>query len=176
MPSNGAVNALYGPSESGTGYGAASSYVKETTDDRSSTNYIYYKGDARYYENIVDGSIIAKYQYTNSSIDISNSSNPQPAYGGWFTKDKVKGNWIIYRLTDVMLMKAEALAALMSNGSKMTDQDVTYRNEAFSLVNAVNKRSVLQSDANLKDTLTLGTRMTPRIRCRPWSWMSVSVN
>ena len=155
MPSNGAVNALYGPSESGTGYGAPSSYVKETTDDRSSTNYIYYKGDARYYENIVDGSIIAKYQYTNSSIDISNTSNPIPAYGGWFTKDKVKGNWIIYRLTDVMLMKAEALAALMSNGSKMTDQDVTYRNEAFSLVNAVNKRSVLQSDANLKDTLTL---------------------
>lgn len=157
MPSNGAVNALYGPSESGTGYGAASSYVKETTDDRSSTNYIYYKGDARYYENIVEGSIIAKYQYTNSSIDISNTSNPIPAYGGWFTKDKVKGNWIIYRLTDVMLMKAEALAALMSNGSKMTDQDVTYRNEAFSLVNAVNKRSVLQSDANLKDTLTLNT-------------------
>lgn len=157
MPSNGAVNALYGPSESGTGYGAASSYVKETTDDRSSTNYIYYYRDARYYENINNSAIIAKYQYTNSTIDISNSSKPFVIYGGRFTKDKVKGNWIIYRLTDVMLMKAEALAAMMSDGSTMTDQDKTYRNQAFSLVNAVNKRSVLQTDANLKDTLTLNT-------------------
>ena len=46
-----------------------------------------------------------------------------------------KSNWIIYRLTDVMLMQAEA-----------------YLQKAFNLVNSVNKRSVMQYP--LKDTLT----------------------
>lgn len=54
--------------------------------------------------------------------------------------DKFAQNWIVYRLTDVMLMEAEALVQL----GKM--------NQAFDLVNAVHKRSLTDVSKN-----TLGT-------------------
>ena len=49
--------------------------------------------------------------------------------------DKYQQNYIIYRLTDVMLMKAEALTALAA-----ADDDPQLR-QAFNLVQAVNSRS-----------------------------------
>lgn len=45
-------------------------------------------------------------------------------------------NWIVYRLTDIMLMKAEALAQLCADN---TDENFT---KAFNLVQTVNKRSL----------------------------------
>ena len=45
-------------------------------------------------------------------------------------------NWIVYRLTDVMLMKAEALVQLASS-----DEDANLT-KAFNLVQVVNKRSM----------------------------------
>jgi len=50
-----------------------------------------------------------------------------------------------------MLMKAEALTQLMSNAQELSEQDQSYLNSAFSLVTAVNKRSLCQTV--LKDTL-----------------------
>lgn len=50
-------------------------------------------------------------------------------------------NWIIYRITDVMLMKAEALAQLAgSTDAKMR--------EAFNVIQAVNKRSIATNAIN----------------------------
>ena len=46
-------------------------------------------------------------------------------------------NWIVYRLTDVMLMKAEALVE-----TAKSDSDVVNLKQAFNLVQAVNKRSM----------------------------------
>lgn len=46
-------------------------------------------------------------------------------------------NWIVYRLTDVMLMKAEALVETAAN-----DSDDVVLKQAFDLVQAVNKRSM----------------------------------
>ncbi len=46
-------------------------------------------------------------------------------------------NWIVYRLTDLMLMKAEALTELASDNS-----DKTMLRQAFDLVQTVNKRSM----------------------------------
>lgn len=60
--------------------------------------------------------------------------------------DKVNQNWIVYRLTDVMLMKAEALVQLES-----LDADNLQR--AFSIVNTVNKRSLAISTPGATDTL-----------------------
>ena len=59
--------------------------------------------------------------------------------------DNFRQNWIVYRLTDVMLMKAEALVAMASG-----DTDQTPLKEAFDLVQVVNKRSM---DKEAKDTL-----------------------
>ena len=58
-------------------------------------------------------------------------------------------NWIVYRLTDVMLMKAEALVQLATE-----DPDDNTLEQAFSLVQAVNKRAMYQAAT---DTLTFGT-------------------
>ena len=49
-------------------------------------------------------------------------------------------NWIVYRLTDVMLMKAEALVETAAN-----DSDQVVLKQAFDLVQAVNKRSMLKT-------------------------------
>ncbi len=46
-------------------------------------------------------------------------------------------NWIIYRLSDVMLQKAEALVCLADLGENVTDN----RKEAMQLVNALHRRS-----------------------------------
>ena len=46
-------------------------------------------------------------------------------------------NWIVYRLTDVMLMKAEALVE-----TAQSDSDAVNLKQAFNLVQAVNKRSM----------------------------------
>lgn len=66
-----------------------------------------------------------------------------------------KANFIFYRTTDVMLMAAEAASQLINDteGGITEDADVRYRDMAFNLVNAVNKRSLMQE--TLKDTLVL---------------------
>ena len=73
-----------------------------------------------------------------------------------------KSNWIIYRLTDVMLMQAEAYALKIAEteGNVSSDVDKNYLQKAFNLVNAVNKRSVMQYP--LKDTLTTDNIKTKR--------------
>lgn len=81
-------------------------------------------------------------------------SNPLPYSTGKDYASYNKSNWIIYRLTDVMLMQAEAYALKIAEteGNVTSDVDKNYLQKAFNLVNAVNKRSVMQYP--LKDTLT----------------------
>ncbi len=50
-------------------------------------------------------------------------------------------NWIFYRLTDVMLMKAEALCRLVSD-SATSEQDISYLQQAFDLAYLVQHRSI----------------------------------
>lgn len=59
--------------------------------------------------------------------------------------DNYKQNWIIYRITDVMLMKAEAEAQLAGTDSKKL-------REAFDIIQVVNKRSIDPTAIN-KDSL-----------------------
>ena len=61
---------------------------------------------------------------------------------------KYRQNYIIYRLTDVMLMKAEALMALATG-----DDDETHLHAAFDLIRAVN----LRAKSNASDALTWST-------------------
>jgi len=49
-------------------------------------------------------------------------------------------NWIVYRLTDLMLMKAEALVQTAAN-----DSDKVVLDQAFNLVQVVNKRSMAKT-------------------------------
>ncbi len=161
MLGNSSVSTLYGNSTVTKGRLAPSTAVIEDVT-KTSQRAIYAdrnkKLDARMYEcNDMDNECISKYVYRNVDIDVSNSSSPSIL---WTDKYSVNGNasynsanWIIYRLTDIMLLKAEALCQQLREGS---DADVVAYNEpildqAFTLVNAVNKRSVCQN--TLADTL-----------------------
>lgn len=88
--------------------------------------------DCRAYESIYQANstqyFIAKYNATRVTIDNSRS-NWRPSYS-WRSNNFV--NWIVYRLTDVILMKAEALVQMGSD----------HFEEAFKLVNTVNKRAI----------------------------------
>lgn len=57
--------------------------------------------------------------------------------------DKFNQNWIVYRLPDVMLMRAEALVQL-------SDGDDSKLQQAFNLVQTVNRRSLVNDDDTLK--------------------------
>ena len=76
-------------------------------------------------------------------IEVTNNVGPSKSNSRDFKE--FRQNWIVYRLTDVMLMKAEALVETAASDS----DKVTLKN-AFNLVQAVNKRSMYK---NAKDTL-----------------------
>lgn len=150
MPSNGAANDFYMFSKGDivAGYAAPSTYVNGT---EGQDNQVFSKYDGRYYENM-NNDMISKGCFATVNVDYSGGTkNVIASHFSPYAEGKCKANWIIYRLSDVMLMKAEALTALMSNASELSDQDKNYMTQAFSLVNAVNKRSVCESV--LKDTL-----------------------
>lgn len=115
MLQNASVNRFYacGPkSNADRGIVAPAEWLQ--ISDNSSKS-IYKKYDARYYENmqsVGSGSYgITKYVMTDITIT-SNSSSVSDLPGGTQTKGHNHSNWIIYRLTDIMLMKAEALVEI----------------------------------------------------------------
>ncbi len=102
--------------------------------------------------------------FTTASVDniTKGISTSSPYSTGKNYASFNKSNWIIYRLTDVMLMQAEAYALKIAEteGNVTSDVDKNYLQKAFNLVNAVNKRSVMQYP--LKDTLTTDNIKTKR--------------
>ena len=76
-----------------------------------------------------------------------------PGYYSRYSDKDVGSNWVIYRLTDIMLLKAEALTQMLQEGStqEVIDYNTPILDQAFWLVNAVNKRSVCET--TLVDTL-----------------------
>lgn len=82
---------------------------------------------------------------SNTGLTISPLSDAGETRTLGRSRDNVKQNWIIYRLTDVMLMKAEALVQLASS-----DDDANL-GKAYDLINAVNKRSLFVNKATVKD-------------------------
>ena len=156
MMANGAVNSFYGNSNAAIGLVAPSDYIFsdiDKTSDRSVFADRNKKLDSRIYFNCdIDDKSINK--FTTRTIDINaTSSTPTISYGALYTQNQNGSNWIIYRLTDIMLLKAEALAQLLREGSdqETIDYNRSILDRAFTLVNAVNKRALCQSQ--LADTL-----------------------
>ena len=164
MPANGAVNDFYGNSQATTGLVAPSDYIyaqiEASGQDRkvfADKNKMY---DSRIYTNCrytgsgSGNSNKSINKYTTSTIDIySAGTTPEASYGSKYTQNQNGSNWIIYRLADIMLLKAEALTQLMRDG---TDEEASEYNKslidrAFTLVNAINKRALCQTQLN--DTL-----------------------
>lgn len=148
--SNKAVSVFYGNAKVARGYVAPSSVVM-------GDNSLVFedKRDARYYEACNEANEgITKFVYRSLSIDAtSTSEDPKASYGAMWTEDLCKSNWIIYRLTDVMLMKAEALSQLMVQG---TDQPEPKTAPGCYLYQLNTSKGAVGNDTEKdKDTLTV---------------------
>jgi hypothetical protein len=116
------------------------------------------KYDARAYESLfpisTTSTTICKYVFRNPTIYFDqNASNASVNYTGSYADAKNHSNWIVYRLTDIMLLKAEALTQLMTDDINETNNALQER--AFNLVSAVNKRSICKATLGDKDTLKM---------------------
>lgn len=165
MIANGAVNSFYGNSQSTTGLVAPSDYIyaqiEATGQDRKVfaeknkmyDSRIYFNATYRGSGNSNSNKSINKYTTTYVDIMAAGGTTPEASYDGKYTVNQNGSNWIIYRLTDIMLLKAEALTQLITeNGDETTSEsNKSLLDKAFYLVNAVNKRSICQTQ--LQDTL-----------------------
>ncbi len=157
MISNGAVNDFYGNQSSQIGLVAPSDYLLDDIAKTSSRNVFADKNkkvDARMYENCnSDRKSVSKFVSRGITINATQTTNVTVSYDSPYTKEQNTSNWVIYRLTDIMLMKAEALTMSLRDGADQgaIEYNTPILDEAFSLVNAVNKRSVCESQ--LVDTL-----------------------
>lgn len=82
-------------------------------------------------------SMIGKYVMSTSTWEATSTAIKAYLTGVW-AKDKNHSNWIIYRLTDIMLMKAEALVQQAAG-----DADPKLE-EAFNLVNVIYRRCIMK--------------------------------
>ena len=130
---------------SSNGYGylkAASVYGKvDQTGNGVWTNSV----DQRLYEYVYDATSSSTEQFgVRKFVATSSAGTNNTADSKRDTRANVYQNWILYRLTDVMLMKAEALVQLYNMGGKAEGD--TRNEEAFAICKFVNDRSL--SDAN----------------------------
>ena len=159
MLANGAIGDFYGNSKKLIGFISPASYVGNDVSQKQ-FNVFANRLDARSYGSIFSlGSTnsIAKYAWKQNTISVEGSSaasaTVNSSFTGMYAEGQVRANWIVYRLTDIMLLKAEALTQLMSDNSSesISDADKAYRDRAFRLVTVINKRSLCQYPR--KDTL-----------------------
>ena len=140
----------------------------ETNANKEGAQKMFFsKDDYRYWNIIYDANnaeaeqlSIRKMVYAESSQSVvSVKSNAGLSKSSSRDFDNFRQNWIVYRITDLMLMKAEALVAMMRDtedieGGEPTEdeveRDTKYLKEAFDLVQVVNLRSMEKSS---KDTL-----------------------
>ena len=146
MLSNGAISNRYGNATSNPGHIKPADFISTDISDNSFTVFhnIY---DTRYYENIrnISGTLYGINKYTTSYGQVNfSTTTPKATYGTPAAAAYCHSNWILYRLSDVMLMKAEALSQMVN----ITDTTGAYHSYndsilrvAFNLVNSINKRS-----------------------------------
>ena len=113
------------------------------------------KNDYRFWNNVYEANneeaqqLSIRKMVDNSGTVVDTKSTVGVAKSNGRAFREFKQNWIVYRLPDVMLIKAEALVETAAN-----DSDQVVLQQAFDLVQAVNKRSMLKT-AN--DTLKYTT-------------------
>ncbi len=151
------VKDFYG-TYNGTGVGQMGAPAYLCASVESGTNNYFERTDMRAYEYMEGTSSpyrILKYvrpEYS-AQANFSVGTKPTNIYSST-TRGSNTANWIVYRLTDIMLMKAEAEVMLAGNvevGATLTPEQEAHYRTAFSCVSAVWKR------ANNKRTATTDT-------------------
>ena len=152
MLANWALSSFYGNATNWPGLVKPADFIGTDISDETFSVFLS-KYDSRYYENLqaVQGQSnsygISKYICKTVQVDLT-KAEIQAIYISPYLEDKCHANWILYRLSDVMLLKAEALVEMAGEETGI-DSDERLQ-EAFRIVNAVNKRSNCSSgDKNL---------------------------
>jgi len=102
--------------------------------------------DQRMYEFLYDANSASVEQFgVRKFVATASAGTSNAADSKRDTRASVYQNWIFYRLTDVMLMKAEALVQLYNLGGKAEGD--TRNEEAFAICKFINDRAL--SDANI---------------------------
>lgn len=143
------VNEFYGKDRLGS-ISALSRYCKDAATGNSD---LFTKNDCRVYatsELSNSRYAITKYANSNVSMNINNVTDEKSLKLSTSRGNAEYANWIIYRLTDVMLMKAEAC---------ILKGEAEYET-AFTLINAVNKRAHNYTTSAAKDTLVFNDYKT----------------
>lgn len=140
---NAAVKDFYGNYNSTTvGELAATPFLN--SEVANGTNSYFDRTDLRAYANMAGESTVRVRKYVASNLDFlaTTVTGNAPTVKETSRTANV-ANWIVYRLTDVMLMKAEAeveLAGDIVEGSTLTPEQEAHYRSAFSCVSAVWKR------------------------------------
>lgn len=145
MPANGAVSYYYGNSTTFPGIVKPAEFI--SSDMTLDAPQVFTsKYDTRYYENMeAAGSEygITKYA-TTGAVVTTTGTTPKVTHSSFYPQDYCHANWIIYRLSDIMLLKAEALVEMIdendSSSAGIAQRDTLLR-QAYNIVNTVNLRS-----------------------------------
>ena len=139
---NHGLSFLYGNQKTMPGIVKPADFI---TTDVSDASYKVFcdKYDTRNYENLYKMSAsqygVAKYVCKSGMVSISSTeitSSASPSY----PEEYCHANWILYRLSDVMLLKAEALVQMVDGDAKTEANDSLLR-AAYDIVSVINKRS-----------------------------------
>ena len=139
---NHGLSFLYGNQKTSPGIVKPADFI---TTDVSDASYKVFcdKYDTPNYENLYKMSAsqygVAKYVCKSGMVSISSTeitSSASPSY----PEEYCHANWILYRLTDVMLLKAEALVQMVDGDAKTEANDSLLR-AAYDIVSVINKRS-----------------------------------
>ncbi len=169
---NTAFASLYGNDMSGgnegQGYLSCNDEVVQDLYNNTSGSVFDHRYDVRYYSFISPTSeeysagYAGKGVKTNVSIETSTGSAVLPFTASFTGSIYANRNFIFYRLTDVMLMEAEALIELGNDNSSYDDNGILISSElddnlrkAFYLIWAVNRRSIMTNSTNANSSYEL---------------------
>lgn len=146
-PQNTWAGKFYSNDNLGMGHLSAPDFLRK--DVASKTNTVFKETDARAYSSVgIDGSsyVIRKYVYRTVSFKNQNITSEKDLSFGASISSATRANWIFYRMSDVILMKAEAeIEKGGEDGYK----------RAFALINVLNKRANDVTTTSRSDTLKM---------------------
>jgi hypothetical protein len=144
--SNGFISQYYGSSSNTVGYFSATAFLAENV--ATGSNKLFKNTDCRALEFMEKSSTlfgISKYTRTSVSFDTPLASSTTAPAVTASRRPNGYSNWIIYRFTDVMLMKAEAQIqrgkSNLNDSVNVSETMKPYMRSAFNLVSAVYNRA-----------------------------------